>query len=113
MSKPSTALESSARSILDDLERAWKETKLIREAARRSGNVGQALSAIRTALSVLELQARITGELDYRPRVTVNLVETREWLQVRVIVLAFVEETLGEKQRNELDRRLRVVEGAA
>src|SRR5690349_111763 len=70
-------LEGSARSIVSQLDDLRAETDRILAAARSAGNIQQALSAIRTHLGVLELIAKITGELDERPSVTVNLQQTQ------------------------------------
>ena len=105
-------LEGSARSILDNLEELRTETERILEATRRSGNVQQALSAIRSCVQVLELIAKITGELDERPQVTVNLQQTQEWIKVQAVVLKFVDEKLTAKDSAELSRRLRLLESA-
>lgn len=106
-------LQGSAKSILVHLEDLRDQTDAILEASRKSGNVQQALGAIRTCLGLLELIAKITGELDERPQVTVNLQQTQEWIRVQTVVLKFVDEKLTQKDAAELSRRLRVLDGGA
>ncbi len=82
----------------------------MREAARRNGNIGAALSAIRASVELLRLKARVTGELDARPQVTVNIQQTQEWMRVRAVILTFVYERLGPRDADELSRRLRILD---
>jgi hypothetical protein len=41
------------------------------------------LAAIRELRGLVELIARLTGELDDRPVATVNIVASAEWIEVR------------------------------
>ncbi len=103
--------EGLARPILDELRELTEHANAIRDAARRSKNASQALSAIREARQNLELRARITGELDERPQVTVNLQTTQEWIAIRTTIFEVLEPfpelaaILGE--------RLQLLEGGA
>jgi hypothetical protein len=59
----------------------------ILDGAEQDGRPSVALSAIREARSLLELTARVTGELDERPQVTINLQSTAEWVELRGMIL--------------------------
>jgi len=104
-------LEGSARSVADQLEDLVDEVRLIYDAAKRSRNMQQALAALGRLLSALELQAKISGELDTRPEVTVNLQTTQEFIAAQTVIVRFVEERLGQKDRHELSRRLELLDG--
>jgi len=104
-------LEGSARSVADQLEDLLEEVRLMYEAAKKSRNFQQALAALGRLLSALELQAKISGELDMRPEVTVNLQTTQEFIAAQTVILKFVEEKLGPRDRQELSRRLVLLDG--
>src|SRR5262245_38789993 len=55
------------------------------EQARQAGDLRAALSAIGQARGVLELLARLKGEL---PDTTMNITVSAEWIQVRSVVLS-------------------------
>src|SRR5438093_90386 len=50
---------------------------------KRSKNASQGLGAIREARACIELQARLTGKLDERPHITINIMATDEWRDLR------------------------------
>ena len=58
------------------------------EAAVLDGKVSNALAALREMRGSLELLGKATGELDDRPQVTINLMQSPEWLAVRAALFA-------------------------
>jgi hypothetical protein len=102
-------LEGSARSVADQLEDLLDEVRSMYEAAKKSRNFQQALAALGKLLSALELQAKITGELDDRPQVTVNLQQTQEWIELRTVIFEVLQPY--PEIRTRLSNRLRVLEG--
>jgi hypothetical protein len=101
-----------AVNTVERLETLFETGSAILSAARESHNAALALAALREIRATVELIARVTGELDERPQVTVNLQQTAEWIQVQAVVVKFVDEKLGPKEAAELSRRLRVLDGA-
>ena len=67
------ALLARARAILD--------------AAERSGKPATALAAIKESRAILETVARVTGELDTHPQVTVNVLGSPEWIEIQRVIL--------------------------
>lgn len=104
-------ITTEGAATIDRLEVLFQEAQAILAAARKSNNAALGLAAIRELRGVIELTARITGELDERPQVTVNLQQSAEWIQVQAVVVKFVDERLGPKDAAELSRRLRVLDG--
>jgi hypothetical protein len=98
-------LARGARTIVDRLERLLLRTEAILDAAYAARNGKLALVAIRELRSTLELVARLTGELDQRPAVTVNLQTSPEWARVRAVVMEFV----PPERRAEMARRLQLL----
>lgn len=93
-----------AEKFVDRLETVVGRTQAILEAAMRgdttmpcpacrtevtmphSPNAAQALTAIRELRATLELLGKVTGELDSRPVVVVNLQTTPEWLRLQTSI---------------------------
>ena len=46
------------------------------------------MQAVREARATLESIAKITGELNDKPTLTINLAASREWLQLQSLILA-------------------------
>jgi hypothetical protein len=53
----------------------------------RLPNLTLALTAIRELRATIELLAKVTGELDERPTTVVNIAGSREWIEIRAIVV--------------------------
>jgi hypothetical protein len=79
-------IANGVRKVSDRVEDLIADTAAILGSARRSRNAFQGLKAIREQRANYELLARITGELDERPQVTINLQQTAQWIDVRTIV---------------------------
>lgn len=82
------ALETKAidtgRSVLERLRDLNREALDILAEARREGSRRDALAAIHTLHRLLELEARLLGELAHeRPQVQVNVLASPEWLALR------------------------------
>lgn len=99
------------RKVADRIEDLITETAAIYEAVRIGRNPFMGLKAIREQRANYELLARITGELDERAQVTVNLMASQEFVAAQTVILGFVEERLGVKDRQELSRRLKLLDG--
>ena len=67
-----------AVSILDRLERLLAKVEVALETAERDGATAQFLAAAQRLQAGLEFAAKLTGELDERPSVTVNLLSSSE-----------------------------------
>ena len=85
------ALREAGRDIesaraLDRLEALFAEGQQVLGAARAEGRHPVSLAAIRELRGVVELIARISGELDDRPSTTVNIVASAEWIEVRTLL---------------------------
>ncbi len=70
--------QAGAGSILDRLERLLAKVEAVAASAEREGATAQFLAAARELRSGLEFAARLSGELDERPSVTVNLLQSVE-----------------------------------
>jgi hypothetical protein len=105
-------IAGGVRKVADRVEDLIVLTDAILVASRANGNAYMGLKGVREQRANFELLARVTGELDERAQVVVNLQQTTEWLQVQTVVLKFVHERLGPKDREELSRRLRLLDGA-
>lgn len=82
-----SAGERGGRTALGRLESLYDRAEAILTAAEQGGQGALALGAVRELRSVVELLARITGELDERPTVTVNVLQSPEWLGLQSQIL--------------------------
>ncbi|MCH7584920.1 MAG: hypothetical protein IH941_07150 [Acidobacteria bacterium] len=71
---------AAADSLLDRLEQLTGEARRVKTKAERAGDLRTALAAIRELVRMVELLAKLRGELDESPRVALVLVP--EWRQV-------------------------------
>lgn len=83
--KAGDAVDGSALTRLEDL---YERTNALLAQAEHSGSMGQALQAVREARTTLESIAKITGELNTTPTVTINLAASPEWLSLQGLILA-------------------------
>ncbi len=80
--------DAGPRSALDRLEELYGRANVVLTAAEREGQASLSLAAIRELRSIVEMLAKITGELDDRPQVNVLSVHaTPEWLATRDAML--------------------------
>lgn len=78
---------AGVRTALDRLESLYERTERLLDQAETDGVKGLQLQAIRELRSCLETIAKITGELDEKPTVTVNLAGSPEWAQLQTLIL--------------------------
>ncbi|AZF88242.1 hypothetical protein [Meiothermus phage MMP17] len=79
-----TRVVESGRSILERLRDLNREALGILSDARANGKQRDAIAAIHALTRLLELEARLLGELDHeRPQVQVNVLASPEWLALR------------------------------
>ena len=79
-----TRVVESGRSILERLRDLNREALGILSEARANGKQRDAIAAIHALTRLLELEARLLGELDHeRPQVQVNLLASPEWALLR------------------------------
>jgi transposase-like protein len=74
-------------SVLDRIRELNREARALLEEARSKGRYAAAVQAIGAATRLLELEAKLLGELDERPSVQVALVASPEWARLRAVVL--------------------------
>ena len=80
--------EAGARSALDRLEDLHARATTFLDAAEAEGKASMGLAAIRELRGLVEMIAKITGELDERPNVQVLNVSTApEWLAIRAALV--------------------------
>ena len=67
---------------VDDLRR---QAQVIKDKAEKAGDLRTALQGIRELVRIVELLAKLRGELDDRPQV--NLLLAPQWVQTRTVLL--------------------------
>lgn len=82
-------------------------TDAMYEAARAVRNMPLALKAVNEQRSNYELLAKITGELDDRPTVAVNIQQSTEYIAVRNVIFEALEPY--PELRSEISRKLRLL----
>jgi len=93
---------------LDEVRDLVREAKAVLAVAKSSGNPHQQLGAINSGRALLELAARLTGELDNRPVTIVNVQQSSEWRPVREVVYEIL--SRDPEALAELDARLKELE---
>jgi hypothetical protein len=78
---------SERQRVRERLEGLFATVEGLITAALDGGKGSQAVSSIREARMLLELIARITGELDERDVQVINLQSAPEWLVVRAAIM--------------------------
>lgn len=76
----------TGQTAAERVEGLYAKAHRILESAEAAGKASVSLSAIRELRSIVELLARLTGELDERPQV-VNVLTAPEWLVIRSALL--------------------------
>ena len=74
-----------ADSLLDQLAELRGDARRIGGKAEGAGDLKTALAGVRELVRIVELTAKLVGELDERP--TVNVLVAPEWLVVRSALL--------------------------
>lgn len=98
---------SGAAPVLEDLREEKAAADAMYEAARAVMNMPLALQANAQRHEISKTIAKVTGELDERPQITVNIQQTTEWLQLREVVLAFI----PQADHMRFAKQLRLLEG--
>lgn len=76
------------RSVLERLRDLNREALSILAEARQEGQRRDAIAAIHALHRLLELEARLLGELAHeRPQVQINVLASPEWLTIRTRLL--------------------------
>jgi hypothetical protein len=76
--------EAGATKALDRAEDLYRRASSVLDAAEEDGKASLSLAAVRELRGIVELLAKLTGELDERPQVQVLAVSTSpEWAATR------------------------------
>lgn len=76
------------KSALARLEELYGRASNVLDAAESEGKASLSLAAVRELRGIVEVLAKITGELDERPSVQVlNLATSDEWTALRALVM--------------------------
>ena len=78
-----------AGALLDEVRGLHTRVLGILAKAEEAGDLRAATGAIREARSTIELLAKLTGQIDERPEVSIVL--SPEWLTIRVAILDALE----------------------
>ncbi|QNK80418.1 hypothetical protein [Nakamurella sp. PAMC28650] len=82
------AEHESGRSLLEQLSNLNDRVLKILDDAATTSKPSIALAAIREARALIQLSARLTGELDERPQtMVINLASTNEWTEARTAIV--------------------------
>ena len=76
---------ANAESLVDQVRKLQQRTEIIWERAERNEDGKLGLGAIREARGILELLAKLAGEIDSRPQV--NILLSPEWVRVRSVLV--------------------------
>jgi hypothetical protein len=98
---------TSVRKVADRIEDLVVETDKMYQSAKKVVNMPMALRAVREQRDNYELLAKVTGELDDRPQVTVNIQQSAAFIAVRSVIFEVLEP--HPQLRAEISRRLRVL----
>jgi transposase-like protein len=75
----------------DRLEDLYRRANGVLEAAEAEGRHPIALQAVRELRGIVELLARLSGELESRPDVVVNITASSEWIELQTTILVALE----------------------
>ena len=96
-----------ADSLLDQLAELRADAPRIGRKAEGAGDLKTALAGVRELVRIVELTAKLVGELDERPQV--NVLVAPEWLAVRSALLDVLRDY--PEARTAVAARLAVLEG--
>jgi len=77
--------EVDADNLLEQVADLQRQAQAIKDKAEKKGDLKTALQGIRELCRIIELLAKLRGELDTRP--VVNILLSSEWIQVRAVLL--------------------------
>jgi hypothetical protein len=80
---------ASADGLIAHLQELTEKARRIGSKAEDGGDYRTALSGVRELLRIVELQARLWGELDERP--AVNVTVSSEWTELRAAIVIALE----------------------
>lgn len=103
--------KAGVRKVADRVEDLVERTDAMYEAARAVRNMPLALKAVNEQRSNYELLAKITGELDDRREVVINVQQSAAFIAVRAVIFEVLEP--HPEIRAEISRRLRVLAASA
>ena len=83
----------AGESIIERLRALNREASEILAEARTAGQRRDAIAAIRALSDLIELEARLLGELDERPQqnVQIAIAQTPEWARIREAIATALE----------------------
>lgn len=79
--------DDHSRSLVEILRGHMSTVDRLLRTAEGQGSLQTALQAVREARGLVELVAKMTGELDERPTVVFNLASNPEWRETRTKIL--------------------------
>jgi hypothetical protein len=100
-------IASGVRKVADRVEDLVTETQAMYGSAKKAVNMSLALKAVHEQRANYELLARITGELDEKPEVVVNIQQSAPYIAVRNVIFEVLEP--HPEIRAEISRRLRLL----
>lgn len=74
--------------LLEQIEVLIRRAEDLFTVAASEGKFNQSLDVLKELRLQLELLGKATGELSTAPTVTINLMQTAEWLELRTVVFA-------------------------
>ena len=77
----------AGRTAVDRMEDLYGRAEALLTSFEEGNRGALALGALKELRGIVELLAKLTGELDERPQVTINLAASPEWQQVQAIIL--------------------------
>ena len=77
--------EVDADNLLGQVANLQKQAQVIKDKAEAAGDLRTALQGIRELCRIIELLAKLRGELDERP--VVNVLLSPQWVTVRAVLL--------------------------
>jgi hypothetical protein len=101
------SIANGVRPALEQVDELIARDSAMYEAARAVANMPLALVANRLQGVHVELRAKLTGDLDDRPQVTVNVMQTTAFIAVRSVI--FEELEAYPEVRANISRRLRLL----
>jgi hypothetical protein len=75
----------AADNLLAEVEDLKRQAQVIKDRAEKAGDLRTALQGIRELVRIVELLAKLRGELDERP--TVNVLLSPQWVLIRTTLM--------------------------